>query len=120
MGKPDSKQNHLDSTMSLGDHLEELRKRLLYALAGIAIGAIIGFCFGSRIIEFIEAPYIRVIGPDARLQTLAPADGLISFIKISLITGLVISSPWVFYQLWMFVASGLYPKEKKYVHEKLR
>jgi sec-independent protein translocase protein TatC len=116
MGKTDTKQDHLDSTMSLGDHLEELRKRLLYALAGIAIGAVIGFCFSSRIIGFIEAPYLDAMGAYARLQTLAPADGLISFIKIALITGLLISSPWVFYQLWMFVAAGLYPHEKKYVH----
>lgn len=120
MGKTNVKQDHLitlqDSTMSLGDHLEELRKRLLYALAGIAIGAVIGFCFGPRIIEFIEVPYTNAMGSEMRLQTLAPADGLISFIKIALITGLLISSPWVFYQLWMFIAAGLYPHEKKYVH----
>ena len=52
----------------------------------------------------------------AQLHTLAPAEGLTSYIKIALITGLIISSPWVFYQLWMFVAAGLYPNEKRYIH----
>jgi len=110
-----SDQNLLNSTMSLGDHLEELRLRLLLALAGLAVGAIVCLFFGSKIIAFIERPYIGVMGEDARLQTLAPADGFVSYVKIALISGLIISSPWVFYHLWMFVAAGLYPSEKRYV-----
>jgi len=102
--------------MSLGDHLEELRMRLLYALAGLVVGAVICLFFGSKIIAFIEKPYIGVMGSEARLQTLAPADGFVSYMKISLISGLIISSPWVFYHLWMFVAAGLYPNEKRYVY----
>ena len=117
MGDKNTKQDLLaNSTMNLGDHLEELRSRLIYALIGLVAGAIIGLCFGSHIIEFIERPYVDVLGPEARLQTLAPADGIISYIKIALITGLIISSPWVFYHLWMFIAAGLYPNEKKYVY----
>ncbi len=102
--------------MSLGDHLEELRSRLILALVGLGIGAVICLVFCSKIIVFIEGPYLGVMGEDARLQTLAPADGIISYIKIALISGLILSSPWVFYQLWMFVAAGLYPNEKRYVH----
>jgi len=102
--------------MSLGDHLEELRMRLLLALAGIAAGAIVGFIFASSIINFIERPYLNAMGPDARLQTLAPADGIISYIKIALVSGLILSSPWVFYHIWMFVAAGLYPNERRYVY----
>ena len=50
-----------------------------------------------------------------KLVVLAPADAFIGFMKISLITGLIISSPWVFYHLWMFVAAGLYTNERRYV-----
>jgi len=50
-----------------------------------------------------------------KLQVLAPADPFIGFMKISLITGLIVSSPWVFYHLWMFVAAGLYSNERRYV-----
>jgi len=116
MGDTDKKQDLPDSTMSLGDHLEELRMRLLYAIAGLVVGAVIGFCLGPRIIAFIEKPYIGAMGKEARLITLAPADGFVSYVKIALITGLIISSPWVFYHLWMFVAAGLYSHERRYVY----
>jgi sec-independent protein translocase protein TatC len=116
MGDTNKKQEPLNSTMSLGDHLEELRMRLLYTLAGLVVGAVICLFFGSKIIAFIEKPYIGVMGSEARLQTLAPADGFVSYMKTSLISGLIISSPWVFYHLWMFVAVGLYPNEKRYVY----
>jgi len=116
MGDTNKKQDPLNSTMSLGDHLEELRLRLVLALAGLVVGAIICLCFGSKIIVFIEKPYIGVMGSEARLQTLAPADGFISYVKISLVAGLILSSPWVFYQVWMFVVAGLYSNEKRYVH----
>jgi len=116
MGDTDEKKDLSNSTMSLGDHLEELRMRLIYALTGLVICAVIGFCFGPKIITLIEKPYTNVMGQEARLQTLSPADGFISFIKIALITGLIISSPWVFYHIWMFVVTGLYPNEKRYVY----
>jgi len=130
--KPD-KDSVENSTMSLGDHLEELRMRLLLALGGLAIAFIICLVFGKYIIEFVKLPYAQVmteniksisskdpntfeIKEHTKLIVLAPAEVMISYIKICLISGLVISSPWVFYQLWMFIAAGLYPHEKKYVH----
>jgi len=102
--------------MSLGDHLEELRGRLILALLGLAVGAVIGLVFCGKIIAFVQKPYIAVMGPEAILQVLGPADGIISYIKIALISGLILTCPWVFYQLWMFIAAGLYPHEKRYVH----
>jgi sec-independent protein translocase protein TatC len=51
-----------------------------------------------------------------QLQVLGPAEGFVSYMRISLIAGLIVASPWVFYQLWMFVAAGLYPQERKYVY----
>jgi len=135
--KPKLSNDPLDTTMSLGDHLEELRLRLLYALAGLALGAILGLFFGRYIINFIKQPYISVMNkqtskqttapvegkPDVsevrgntNLQTLAPAEGFVSYIKISLVAGLLASSPWVFYHIWMFVAAGLYPNERRYIY----
>lgn len=114
MGDTDKQKDLLNSTMSLGDHLEELRLRLLLALAGLAVGAVICLFFGSKIITFIQRPYNNLM-PDHPLSALAPADAFIGYMKISLISGLILSSPWVFYQLWMFVVAGLYPSEKRYV-----
>lgn len=107
------------STMSLGDHLEELRTRLLLAFAGLAVGFILCVAFGKYIIEFMKWPYASVmtrLGENPVLTTLAPAEVVISYMKICLIAGLILSSPWVFYQLWMFIAAGLYQHEKRYVH----
>ncbi len=106
----------IDSTMSLGDHLEELRMRLIFALVGLVAGSVICLIFCSKIIDIIENPYLDAMDEQARLQTLAPADGIVSYIKIALISGLILSSPWVFYQIWMFVAAGLYPHERRYVY----
>jgi len=102
--------------MSLGDHLEELRMRLLLALAGLAVGVIVSLLFGRHIIAFIQKPYVAVTGQEVPLRTLAPAQGIAGYMRISLVTGLIVSSPWVFYQLWMFVAAGLYPHERRYVY----
>jgi len=116
MGKTSENYDPIaNSTMSLGDHLEDLRRRLFYALGGLAVGAAVCLIFGSRIIAFVEVPYVNAMGSEARLQTLAPTDGFISYIKVGFISGLIVSSPWVFYHLWMFVAAGLYPHERKYV-----
>lgn len=116
MGDADNKHDPFSSsTMSLGDHLEELRLRILLALAGVIIGSVICLFFGPKIIAFIQQPYNNLM-PDRPLTALAPADAFIGYMKISLIAGLIFSSPWVFYQLWMFVVAGLYPNERRYVH----
>jgi sec-independent protein translocase protein TatC len=116
MGDVRKNKDPLDTTMSLGDHLEELRLRLILALLGLGAAVIACLFFGTLIISFIERPYIAALGEAARLQSLAPADGFTSYMEISAMAGVVISSPWIFYQLWMFVSAGLYPHEKRYVY----
>ncbi len=108
----------MDSTMSLGDHLEELRARILLALMGLAVGLIVSLIFGNRIVGFIKAPYDN-LRPDDPLIVIGVADAFIAYFKISLIAGLILTSPWVFYQLWAFIAAGLYPRERKYVYTSL-
>jgi len=103
-------------TMSLGDHLEELRYRVILAVIGLAVALVASLFFGKTIISFLEKPYFMAMGKDARMQVLGPAEGFISYMNISLVTGVIIASPWIFYQLWMFVAAGLYPHEKRYVY----
>jgi sec-independent protein translocase protein TatC len=71
--------------------------------------------FFRYIRSFIYYPHDKVM-PEASLIALAPADPFIVYMKIALVAGLIFSSPWVFYQLWMFVAAGLYPHERRYVH----
>lgn len=117
---PTQNENYLlDTTMSLGDHLEELRARLILAIIGLVVGTIICLFFGKQILGFIESPYtqLRESHPELpKLKFWSPPDAFVVYMKISLVSGLIISSPWVFYQLWMFIAAGLYPHEKRYVH----
>ncbi len=173
-------------TMSLGDHLEELRARLILALLGLILGAAVSLVFGKHILGFMRMPYdsamrkwvaktetprtkseitafvemffetltarldpnepqidpnriqfVRQVSLDTvdawiektqiesgdkplpagrELQTLAPAEAFVAYMKISFIAGLILTSPWVFYQIWMFVAAGLYAQERKYIH----
>jgi sec-independent protein translocase protein TatC len=119
MGKSKDKSTGIDETMSLGDHLEELRARMILAIIGLVVGLVISLIFGGTIIQFIKTPYVNIMGEDAQLQTLAPAEGFASYMKISLVCGLILTCPWVFYQLWMFVAAGLYENEKKFVYKVL-
>ena len=116
MGKTKKNQDPLESTMSLGDHLEELRARLILAILGLVIALIGCLSFGKWIISFIEMPYIQAMGQEARLQSIAPTDGFVSYMEIAMIAAVVIASPWIFYQLWLFIAAGLYPHEKRYVY----
>ncbi len=116
MGKTKNNQDPLNHTMSLGDHLEELRARLILAILGLVIALIACLSFGKWIISFIEMPYIKAMGEQARLQSIAPTDGFVSYMEISMIAAVVIASPWIFYQLWLFISAGLYPNEKRYVY----
>jgi sec-independent protein translocase protein TatC len=112
------KKDPLNSTMSLGDHLEELRMRLFLALGGMLVAVIVCLIpfFFNYIKAFIYYPHDKVM-PGVPLIVLAPADAFIVYMKISLIAGLIISSPWIFYQLWMFIAAGLYEHERRYVYK---
>ncbi len=115
MSKTKKSQDPLHTTMSLEDHLEELRTRLIRAIAGVVTALIACLIFGKWIMRFIEKPYIEVMGQQ-RLQSIAPAEGFVTYMGASLIAAVIISSPWIFYQLWLFVAAGLYPNEKRYIH----
>ena len=85
MGDADNKHDPLNSsTMSLGDHLEELRMRILLALAGLVVASVVCLFWGPTIIAFIQKPYNNLM-PDRPLTALAPADAFIGYMKISLI-----------------------------------
>lgn len=187
------------STMTFGEHLEELRTCLIKASLGLLVGVVIGFLIGRDVVHLIEQPLRRALGDyyigqstkvveewqprtpdsagipysveemtdavtqhglsfevreihvdrlgrsadevasadgkfplgelvpvvlwqplarDARVNitTLSAQEAFSIYVKAALVVGVVLSSPWIFYQLWSFVAAGLYPHEKRYVH----
>ena len=111
-------QNHIFKTMSLGDHLEELRIRLILALLGLVVGLIVCLFFGGFLLKLIAEPYAAAMEKanlEPVLLAIQPAEKFIVYFKTALLFGLILSSPWVFYQLWAFVSAGLYPRERMYV-----
>jgi sec-independent protein translocase protein TatC len=100
--------------MSFLDHLDELRKRLIWSLASIGVGFAITFPFINRIFDFILRPMQRLLPAGQTLIYTDPSEAFTLEIKIALITGLMIASPMVFGQLWLFVAPGLYSHEKRW------
>ncbi len=116
MGDSLNKEDFFGPSMSLADHLEDLRRRLIKIIAGLAITIVICLIFGKYIIAFMEKPYLEAMGQEKRLQVLSPAEGFNSYMQIAGISGIVLASPWIFYHLWMFISAGLYPREKRYVY----
>jgi sec-independent protein translocase protein TatC len=100
--------------MSFLDHLDELRRRLIWAIASIGLGFAITFPFIHAIFDFIMRPMQRLLPYGQTLIYTDPSEAFTLEIKIALITGLMIASPLVFLQLWLFVAPGLYSHEKKW------
>jgi sec-independent protein translocase protein TatC len=111
---PDDDDDEPGSKMSFLEHLDELRKRLVNAAIGIGVGIILGFAFIDRIFNFILGPTRRVLPPGVKMIYTEPGEAFGMYITISLIVGFVIASPYVMYQVWMFIAPGLYSNEKKF------
>ncbi len=104
--------------MSFGDHLDELRSCLIRALLGLIAAVAFCFHFGDRIIGLLTAPYYAAMqeaGFEPRLVQLNPIESFTEYVKVAVECGLVLAAPWGLYQLWRFVAVGLYPGERKIV-----
>ena len=117
--KPKEEIREFDIPMSLEDHIDELRRRVIYILLGTIITVIICLFISPKLISYIRELYISIMvseGLEPRLQILAPSDGFITYIKIAAFAGVVLAAPWIFYHLWQYVATGLYPHEKRLVN----
>jgi hypothetical protein len=98
--------------MSLMEHLEELRKRILHSLAFLAIGLCIAYTFHSRLYSVVQKPVSDMHIP---LNYTHPTDPINLALKTSLYGGAILASPFILYQLWLFIAPGMYSNEKRYV-----
>jgi sec-independent protein translocase protein TatC len=106
------------SKMSFFDHLTELRTRLIHALVAIGVGLCVGLYFSTPAYEIIIRPMHKALAaaklPD-QLVYLSPMTPIHIYITVGLYLGIVIASPYVFYQIWLFVAPGLYRHERRAV-----
>lgn len=96
-------------------HLEELRTRLIRSIIAIVIVAAGAYYFAEDIFNFLTSPLMASLSEDERMIVTSPFEMIFTYIKIAVVAGLLISSPYVFLQFWKFIAPGLYQNEKKYV-----
>jgi sec-independent protein translocase protein TatC len=100
------------ASMTVVEHLSELRNRIFFSLVAIAAGSVVCFAFFGPLLDFMVGPYKEVTGKD--LIFIQPLEAFLTRIKVAAYGGFILASPVVFWQLWRFVTPGLYPKEKRY------
>ena len=98
--------------MSLMEHLEELRKRIIHSALYLAVGFVVAYVFHERLYGFVQAPLDAL---HIKLNYTHPMDPLNLYLQVSLIGGAILASPFILYQVWLFIAPGLYQKEKRFV-----
>jgi sec-independent protein translocase protein TatC len=112
---PFDKDEFGEGKMSFLEHLEELRKRIINACLGVAVGIGLSFFFIQWIYDFLTAPALATLPEGSRLIYTQPTEAFSLYIQISLISGAVFAGPWIMYQVWRFIAPGLYANEKRFV-----
>jgi sec-independent protein translocase protein TatC len=113
----DTEKEHMP-TMGFLDHLEELRKRIVYSIIAVGIGTGLSWGYRERIYAVMQKPIMDALrnhGLAEKLVYLNPTDPFNLYLKIAILAGLFLTSPFVLYQVWMFISPGLYRKEKRYV-----
>lgn len=100
------------SRMSLLEHLDELRHRIVRSLISVSIGFVVCWVFVERIADFLAAPIYKALPEGTKLAFLGVTDPFIIYVKVAALAALFLTSPLVLYQVWRFVAPGLYKREK--------
>jgi sec-independent protein translocase protein TatC len=98
--------------MSLMEHLDELRRRIIHSALYLGAGFVVAYIFHERLYWFVQQPLDRL---HIRLNYTHPMDPLNLYLQVSLIGGAILSSPFILYQVWLFIAPGLYQKERRFV-----
>lgn len=119
-GPPDEEDDDEDgmARMSFLEHLEELRKRLILALAGVGVAFVLCLLFSDQLWEIVFRPAgaaLTALHVSPNLKLISPMDAFqIMWMKVPILFAVFLSSPWVLYQVWAFIAPGLYKRERRY------
>jgi sec-independent protein translocase protein TatC len=104
-----------EKKLPLTAHLQELRKRLILSFIAVGVGFVLCYAFAESIFNILASPLIKVMPAGGSLIFTSVAEAFFTYMKVAFIAGLILTSPFILYQIWAFVAPGLYQKEKKYV-----
>jgi len=114
----DASKREAMPTMGFLDHLEELRTRLVYSIGAVGVGFFACWWKVEKIYDIMQRPIMDVLkanGMSEKLVYLNPTEPFNLYLKIAALAGLFLTSPFVLYQVWMFISPGLYRNEKRYV-----
>ena len=100
--------------MGFLEHLDELRTRLIRSLIAVGAGMLVAFLFVDRIADFILGPTLKALPPGEAVVVIKPGEGFAFYLDVALIGGALLAAPYVMYQVWCFIAPGLYAKEKRF------
>ncbi len=103
-----------DEKMPLTAHLEELRKRLIISLAAMAVGFGVCYAFKEKLFALLARPLEAHLPEGSVMQYIGIPEAFLTYLKICLFGGLIFALPVILYQIWKFVAPGLYVKERRY------
>ena len=98
--------------MSLMEHLEELRKRLVWSIVFLVTGMIVAYAFHVRLLNIIQRPLLDI---GLKMTMTHPTDAMNFLIKTSAVCGAILASPFILYQVWLFISPGMYAHERRYV-----
>ena len=100
--------------MPFSEHFAELRSRLIKSLAAIAVGTLVCFSFAPDFYAFVAQPVLEALPEESRqLIFLNPIEPFFVYLKLSILAGFILTSPFVFFQIWRFIAPGLYAHERR-------
>jgi len=101
-------------SMSFLDHLDELRRRLTYSLVAVCVAFLVCWSFAPNIFEVLQRPLLQYLEPGERLAYTRLTAPFFLYMKVAFFSAIFLSAPIILTQLWLFIAPGLYPKEKRY------
>ena len=102
-----------DEKIPFTAHLEELRDRLIKAFIAVAVGFVISYAFKEKLFELLMHPLVSVMKKGDTLIFTGLPEAFFTYLKVSLLSGILLATPVILYQFWMFVAPGLYDKERR-------
>ncbi len=101
-----------DEKLPFTTHLEELRTRLIRIAIAVGVGFVITYFFSEDLFKLLMAPLLKTMPPESTLIFTGIAEAFFTYLKVALVAGVFLASPVIFYQIWLFIAPGLYTEEK--------